>query len=345
MSRHLLTASTALAAGLAFAAPADAFDCAKAKTGVEIAICADPELKAADDAMGAAYADVARRVSAEQKPMLKGNQLTWLKRRDEMCMWQEGPERTACLLDETRQRTDLLLGRPESGPGLSSALTPWFFSRPQSKTQCAAEIAVYEFGADAGGAGEKAFDAWTQAVLKGLEAENGERVIEPGFEYECNYDAQMVVTYASPELIAAMIPYYVYGGGAHGNSNVLAVAIDLAAGETLAFSDVFKAGAAPGLIEACTADLLREKVERFTDVSDPGSAGSVEAQARDDLKTYGEAISEAIGNFERWQIYADRAEVYFSPYTLGSYAEGDYVCTLPKALLADAAGPRGWIVP
>ena len=108
MSRILATASAALAAGLVFAPSAFAFDCAKAATPVEKAICDDPALKAADDAMGAAYADVARRVSAEQKPMLKGNQLAWLKRRDEMCMWQDGPARTECLLNETNQRADFL---------------------------------------------------------------------------------------------------------------------------------------------------------------------------------------------------------------------------------------------
>lgn len=345
MSRILATASAALAAGLVFAPSAFAFDCAKAATPVEKAICDDPALKAADDAMGAAYADVARRVSAEQKPMLKGNQLAWLKRRDEMCMWQDGPARTECLLNETNQRADFLRAKPASGPGLRTAMTPWFYSRAQTKTECSAEVAVYKFGDAAKGEGEKGFDAWVKATLEGMETENGERVVEPGFEYDCSYDASMVVTYASPDLIAAKIPSYMYGGGAHGNSNEVAIAVDLKEGAILSYADVFKAGATPKLIEACTADILREKIERFTDTSDPGSAAEVEAQAREDLKTNAEALSQGVGDFANWQIYDDRAEIYFPPYSLGSYAEGYYVCTLPKALLAEAAGPKGWIVP
>ena len=60
-----------LLAAMAFASPAHAFDCSKASSKVEKAICADDKLKAADDAMSKAYADV-RNASRRQGEEVAG---------------------------------------------------------------------------------------------------------------------------------------------------------------------------------------------------------------------------------------------------------------------------------
>ena len=44
------------------------------------------------------------------------------------------------------ERADFLRAKPASGPGLRTAMTPWFYSRAQTKTECSAEVAVYKFG-------------------------------------------------------------------------------------------------------------------------------------------------------------------------------------------------------
>ncbi len=81
------------------------------------------------------------------------------------------------------------------------------------------------------------------------------------------------------------------------------------------------------------------------DPSDPSSAAATKAQVEEDLKTYAETIADSVQDFSNWLVYADRAEVYFAPYALGSYAEGEYTCALSKALLQQAAGAKGWLVP
>ena len=60
-------------------AKAASFDCSKATTNTEIAICNDPELSALDERLGAAYL-VAKRLNASEKT--KRDQLSWLKLRD-----------------------------------------------------------------------------------------------------------------------------------------------------------------------------------------------------------------------------------------------------------------------
>ena len=60
-------------------AKAASFDCSKATTKTEIAICNDPELSALDERLGAAYL-VAKRLNASEKT--KRDQLSWLKLRD-----------------------------------------------------------------------------------------------------------------------------------------------------------------------------------------------------------------------------------------------------------------------
>ncbi len=80
---HGTAASFALAAvlnmSLAGATPAAGFDCAKAKSKIEKAICADPELSSLDEFLGRFYAgaletakDAASCVKADQKAWVKG---------------------------------------------------------------------------------------------------------------------------------------------------------------------------------------------------------------------------------------------------------------------------------
>jgi len=63
-----------LAAGTAHAA---SFDCSKAKTSQEKAICGSPELSAADERMAAAYKALLAATTPEIKPAVRDNQRSW----------------------------------------------------------------------------------------------------------------------------------------------------------------------------------------------------------------------------------------------------------------------------
>lgn len=346
MLKPVLMSSGALVAALAFAPAASAFDCAKASTDTEKAICADPGAKAADDAMGAAYAALLPTLQTDQQSMLKASQVAWLKLREQNCGWQEkAEEKAACLVEITDKRTAYFSGKPDSGPGYgdSAKLTPYLFAREFGKGHCSADVSLYRFAGAAADPGERALNSWVNGISTSTEKEYGgytEGDLPEGMT--CEYSASAAVSYASPELIAMNVGIYMFGGGAHGNYYSTAVTLDRKAGKVLAFGDVFDAAAAKTLTAACTAGIRAEKTKRLEGA---GDAAEIEKMVADDMVSYADAIGQGVGDFANWIVYEDRAEVYFAPYALGSYAEGDYTCPLSKDVLQKAAGAKGWIVP
>ena len=73
-----------LAAGLPFGAQAQSFDCAKAHTPSERAICAQPSLGALDRAVADAYAAALARPGADAAA-LRASEQAWLRSRDAGC--------------------------------------------------------------------------------------------------------------------------------------------------------------------------------------------------------------------------------------------------------------------
>jgi uncharacterized protein len=98
--------------------PAAAFDCAKASTAVEKAICQDPAAKRLDDELGATYAALRASLAEPEQKMLAMSQKRWIARR-EFCSGQE--DVTACAKERTAERLALLAGEPLSGPGAGAA--------------------------------------------------------------------------------------------------------------------------------------------------------------------------------------------------------------------------------
>lgn len=346
MPKTVLMSSATLAAMLAFTPAATALDCANAASDTEKIICTDPAAKAANDAMNAAYEALLTLMQGEQAEMLKTSQATWLSVREQNCGWQEdAAEKTACLVEFTGRRTAYLEVRPESGPGLGEGarLVPFLFSRLYTRPVCSADNALYRFADPAGGPGEAAFNGWMDELAADLEQDFG-RFEEDDLpeDLSCEYTTSASLSYASPTLISANVSIYVYAGGAHGMSMVKSVVLDRAGGRLLTFGDAFPSEAINALAATCTEGIKAEKIKRFSEV---GMEGDVEQTVAEDLAANAGTIAEGVGDFANWQIYEDRAEVYFPPYALGAYAEGDYQCALPKADLQKAAGEKGWLVP
>jgi uncharacterized protein len=79
------------------------FNCAKARTAVEKAICNNPQLSNADGQLGKIYSQLSK------TPQLKQEQRDWLKRRDQECSTD-----SSCLLQMYRQRIAELSGKSAS---------------------------------------------------------------------------------------------------------------------------------------------------------------------------------------------------------------------------------------
>jgi uncharacterized protein YecT (DUF1311 family) len=330
----------AIATAAVLSPAAFAFDCAKAKTDAEKTICSDPAAKTADDAMAAAYSAVMAKLPADQQKALKANQKFWLGQRDGIC---SGDQNTpACFVEQATRRTDYLNGDAESGPGTGHALMPWFMERAQSAKKCAANAALQKFGNDAT-PGELGFNHAVEALLASVEQDNGTRESSPDYQYDCDYSLVAELTYAAPDLIAANVAMFAYGGGAHGNYTQFPIVIDLKTGLAPDTEGLFSDAALKTLTETCSQDIRSKKMERYLE----GGMSKTEAEQMlaDTTADYADAVSEGVSNFSAWIIYADRAEVYFPPYAVGPYVEGDYTCTLPNALLKKNASSKGWIIP
>ena len=92
-----------LAAVVLAANPAQAFDCAKAATPVEKAICGDDTLKSLDDRMSEAYGTVRKLSTETERPMLTRSQKAWIAEREANCRKSE-IGMVPCVSDMTRER-------------------------------------------------------------------------------------------------------------------------------------------------------------------------------------------------------------------------------------------------
>jgi len=94
-------------------ANAASFDCAKAKSAEEKAICADPKLSKLDEQMDAAYRAALKILSPQGQAATRDGQRQWIKYGRDVCTKQREqlPKFSACLMDLYVARLDELKKR------------------------------------------------------------------------------------------------------------------------------------------------------------------------------------------------------------------------------------------
>lgn len=314
--------TVALVAAAALATPAAAFDCTKAQTAVEQTICADPALKAKDDELSRLYAEVKQASSEAERKMLALAQRQWIADREAAC-----PEKgdSACVGDKTDERLALFTVRPEAGKGTGRRMIPVFVAQQGDSTHYTVAFNLARF-AEAASPGERAFNAAvaeiaTKAPLGRNGQNTGERTLES--------DADLTVTYASPDLISAAVTSWADDGGAHGNGGVTSINIDLARGKELAVQDVLTEAGARKLGAACREQIIAAKRQQNGEDYQP-EADSFLSDA---------VIAEHIATLSRWSFSASEATITFDSYAIGAYAEGPFECVFPLAEVKAAALP------
>lgn len=91
------------------AAPGASFDCAKAETPQEKAICASPRLSQLDDQLAAAYGRLLATAPSGARPMVRKNERDWLRSAGDGCPPNVGQEALAgCLASAWDKRVRLL---------------------------------------------------------------------------------------------------------------------------------------------------------------------------------------------------------------------------------------------
>ena len=103
------------------AASAQAFDCAKARSSIERAICAQPSLGALDRSVAEVYAQALARPQADAAA-LRAGQLAYLRDRDAGCN-VAAPQLAACLARSMNARI-AALSPPANLPGATSPIAP-----------------------------------------------------------------------------------------------------------------------------------------------------------------------------------------------------------------------------
>jgi uncharacterized protein YecT (DUF1311 family) len=312
---------------IAVPSPALAFDCSKAATKVETTICADANLIEADADMAKAYASVREASTAAEKKMLALSQRRWIEQRENACAYGEGTELASCIFKETNGRRLLLLGAPESGPGVASPLVPVFLQQVGTSKIYDVDYALLRF-ANPQNAGEKLFNAQSKKILS-------DAPLEPHGQDEfadrvLTREETFAISYASPGLLSVADHFYSNDGGAHGNGGMTNINIDMRSGKEIKTSDVFASDTIKTLTFECREQILQHKQVNY----------SAEKYVPEEDANFQEStIADHINDFRRWTISTDKAIVTFDSYAIGSYAEGPYECEFDMPKLKALAKP------
>ncbi len=305
--------------------PAFAFDCAKSTTKVEKAICADRSLGAADADMTAAYEAVRDASDPVEKKMLVLSQKRWIDDRENSCA--EVDDIAQCIAGKTQERTHLLQGAPESGPGYPSRLVPVFLEQTGKPGTYDLDYSLLRF-ADAKTAGEKILNAAVKKIL--ADAPRGPSGQDTTGDQMLDRMENFELTYASPDFISVTHTFYADEGGAHGNGGTSNINIDMRNGRMIKAADEFPQDALATLTSQCREQILARKQE---------NNGGEKYVVADDPNYQDKTVSDFIGDWKQWTITADKATVTFDAYAVGSYAEGPYECTFDMAKLKALAKP------
>lgn len=324
-TRSLAFAAFAL---LVSAPAAAAFDCGKAQTPVEKAICADPKLKAADDTMTGAYAKLKESLEGAEKDALRISQLRWIKQR-EGCDYDGATDVPECVRDSTDKRKALLTAHPETGPGDGSDLTPWFVQKEGKKGGWDIDLNLVRF-AEPQSAGESLFNREAEALAVPALLENstlGTATLKVEKDKIYAKGVSLTPTYASKRLISALAEGFDDAGGAHPNGWSYAINISLDEGRRLTYGDLFGREVTGILAKLCSDQLIAARKVRTQDTT-------VSLEEGADI-----VILAHIKDLERWSFRADQASILFDAYEIGSYAEGPYACVMQMAKLKTLAIP------
>jgi uncharacterized protein len=303
---------------MGFAADAFAFDCSKAGSAVEKAICANPAALAANDEMESAYFSFRGKL-ADQAALqtLRDGQRAWIRYRDERC--GTGAE---CLESESRTRAETLGSVPQG-------MVPTFQHQQGSPGSYAINVAAYRFlPVDSKDA--SAFNAGLERILADVPFGDNQDV-EDDRIYE--HEVDVSIGRASTNLISAIASTYAFSGGAHPNTWTSAVNIDRRAGRELDLVGLFDADGLARLEDACARQVLKDREDIYGNADDPKSRTALESE-------YPGVIAEHVRDARRWFFDQAEAIVTFDSYAIGPYAAGPFECRFEISEIAAMASDR-----
>ncbi|WP_428662532.1 DUF3298 domain-containing protein [Reyranella sp.] len=325
---RIATAAIVLLWSAAAAEAQPSFDCAKASTAVERAICDDARLAQADREMATVYGTLWNRLSGTARDHLSQDQLRWLANRAKACTG--GAEDVArCARQRYVARIATLKAESEG---------PYPFVSEQALVR-SGKVGTTRYEIDASypqfDGPNVDFSAVNRAFAAAAE-KGAQDAVPPkdagyhGINQVWTYLQSFQLFRPSPHSISVATTFYIFTGGAHGSSGVTATLVDLRTGHRVPPAGVFAAGSDWKRIitDIARADLKRQFVER------PGFAEALEPTAFDKL----------MADPDRYLFKADSLEIIFNQYDVAAYVMGRYTVEIPYSRLSSLIrndGPLG----
>jgi uncharacterized protein len=324
----------ALAALLLFVpiAQAASFDCAKAGTSFEKAICASPDLSKQDEVLAQAYATALGGLSADAAAAVKASQHSWLDYAARACGDDGQPisgeytaDQSTCLNGEFTNRIRQLEASKMQGGYRFYPVEKFLIEKdPDATDDAYQKIATKHFltvKIDRDDDLATAFNAMTETIRLANDEQmgedshlfaNGTQELAKG-DTSADIDVTTTVDKASSAMITLSTSTYWFGhGAAHGNYGVSYDHFLVTEKRPLVAKDVF---AGKGW-EAKFAKLVIEKAK--ADLGDEWQGDDSNGD-----------LTKSISDPSRWEFVDAGLTVVFNPYDVASYARGVVEVTIP----------------
>ena len=306
----MMLAALLMTGGPAFAA---SFDCAKAASPREKAICKNDDLSRDDDIMGALYTGARARMSESAASRLRDSQLSWLRFLDKACLQKGVEDATKCLTPWYRDRLKFLADAvTDKADRTFLALDEWEFIAPEKKGK--EEMP----GANRMQYREKMSFAIDKPESEGDKAFNklvaGETDLWNGFDGEVERSTWFKLNEATPDFVSLDIfRWEFHVGAAHGFGAATHVNFRLDKARPLQVKDIFATDGWQKVLAQHSADGFHKILG-------------------DDYALFDEApetIEKMVRDPENWVVTQAGLGVNYPVYSVGPYAIGDHTVTTP----------------
>lgn len=307
----LIAATPALAQGGA------SFDCAKASSAVERAICRNPELARADREMAAVYSALLAKLTGPAKDHLAKDQVGWVGNRNRACTGDAD-----AIVDCLKVRYGARIANLKV---LADGAYPFIGERAVYK---AGKVGKIAYSIDTR---YPQFDGATAdfATVNRTFADDAKKSDEDATpkpdsgvdrEQTWSYEQAFALHRPGASAITVAIDFYGYSGGAHGFGGTVCVLVDLRTGKSVEPGGVFAPGDAwlKLMVGLVTADLKKQFVKN------PGFDDALEP----------ESLAKMLRDPSRYCWRTGRLELIFNAYDVGPYSAGAYQVVVPNSRLA-----------
>lgn len=326
------------------------FDCAKAATPQEKAICASPQLSAADDSMAAAYKAVLAKVGTDVAAKIRQSQRLWIKEMAFNCPLREAynprqavhfnSQFTQCLLFFEKRRAEQLEQMVQHQQGVTFIWRSVSFGAPgdadgNSQEQNGGDYGTLQASWPQADSTTQEWQAWNKAIASaayGLGSANAggnsgrwDESMTDGMDT----DVSVKLNWVGRNLVASTVSNVWYGhGAAHPNLNFIQFNWLLKEQRQLNQTDLFVTTSKwkEKLATTCDAAARAQLGDMYADNPPPGVIPN--------------AMKAIVENPKSWQLDADGLTIAFEPYAVGCHACTPSPVTIPWPDLRPYLNPK-----